>query len=75
MVLLAIRMEYATAKYLERERTVYLSAVTEANQLRTERLENRCAINARVGFRLLAVLQVIFPKVQRFGSRKTTQYQ
>ena len=35
--------------------------------VRTERLENRRAIKARVGFRLLPVLQAIFRKVRRFG--------
>jgi hypothetical protein len=33
----------------------------------TKRIENRRAINARVGFRLLPVPQVIFRKVQRSG--------
>ena len=39
--------------------------------LRTDRPENRRAINARVGFRLLSVLRPIFRKVQRFGLRKS----
>lgn len=37
---------------------------------RTVRIENRCKIKARVGFWLLPVLQVIFPKVRRFGRLK-----
>ena len=45
------------------------------NQLNTERLEKRRAINARVGFRLLPVLQMIFRKVQRFGSAKGLSFQ
>jgi hypothetical protein len=50
-------------------------SVTEASQLRTERLENRRAINACVGFQSLPLPRLILRKVRRFGSRKTTQYQ
>jgi hypothetical protein len=47
----------------------------EQDRRNTERIENRRAINERVGIRLLPVPQAIFRKVRRFGSRKTTQYQ
>jgi hypothetical protein len=43
--------------------------------LRTERLKNRCAINARVGVRLLPVLQTIFRKSLEIGLQIPSQYQ
>jgi hypothetical protein len=45
-------------------------AASDKDRRCTKRIENRCAINARVGFPLLPVLQVMFRKVRRFGSRK-----
>ena len=47
----------------------------EQNRRCTERLENCCVINARVGLRLRPVPEGCLAKVRRFGSRKAIQNQ